>query len=254
MANFKYGKKSPKRLMSTPALGDFLPKATEWPAVPAQGWESAVPSSALNVLGNDVYGDCAEAGALGLIQAMSYNAGRPLIPTTQDALNLYSAVTGFNPNAPLVNGQNPTDQGTALTDLLTYWQKTGITVGTTVHKIIGFASLDITSIPQMRYATYLFGGSYLGINCPESAEQDTSNWTYQAGSPIVGGHCVVRVGEGAAGGKTRSWGMFIPTANDFYLNYLDEGYVVVTEDFINAQGKSPSNIDINGLLAAMKAI
>jgi hypothetical protein len=249
----KLGKKAPKRLMSTPALGDFLPKATSWPAVPPQGWEAAVPESALNILGNDLWGDCAEAGALGLIQAMSYNAGRPLIPTTQDALNLYTAVTGFDPNAG-PSGNNRTDNGTALTDLLNYWQKIGISVGGTVHKILGYASIDITSIAQMRYATYLFGGSYLGINCPQSAEDDTSNWTYQANSPIVGGHCVVRVGEGAAGGKTRSWGMFIPTANDFYLNYLDEGYVVVTSDWINAQGKSPSDVDVNGLLAAFKTL
>src|ERR1700679_658027 len=105
---FKYGKKEPKRLMSTPALGDFLPKATSWPSVPPQGWEAAVPADALNILGNDLWGDCAEAGALGLIQAMSYNAGRPLIPTTQDALNLYTELTGFDPNAG-PSGNNPTD-------------------------------------------------------------------------------------------------------------------------------------------------
>lgn len=260
---FKYGKKDPKRLMSTPSLSDFLPKAAEWPAVPPQGWEAAVPANALSMLGNgpapdnppqiaEGVGDCGPAGMLGLLQAMSYNAGRPLIPTVQDALNLYS-VFGFDINAPLVNGVNPTDQGCVLTDILTYAQKTGVTIGKDVHKIVGFASVDFTSIPLMRYATYLFGGLYLGINCPASAE-NTANWTYVPNSPNEGGHCVVRVGEGAAGGKTRSWGMFIPTTNEFYLNYLDEAYVICTEDWINAQGKSPSNIDLNGLIAAMSAL
>jgi hypothetical protein len=249
----KLGKRAPKRLMKTPALGDYLPKATSWPAVPAQGWESAVPPAALNILGNDLWGDCAEAAALGLIQAMSYNVGRPLIPTTQDALNLYSAVAGFDITMG-PSGNNPTDNGTVLTDLLTYWQKTGISVGTAVHKIVGFATLDITSLAQMRYATYLFGGSYLGINCPQSAEDNTSNWTYNASSPIIGGHCVARVGEGSAGGKTRSWGMFIPTANDFYLNYLDEGYIVITQDWLDANGKTPTGLDLTGLLAAMSAL
>lgn len=245
---FKYGKKAPKRLMDMPSLGDFLSKSSIWPLVPPQGWEFAVPSSALNILGNDQYGDCAEAGALHLIQAQSYNTAKPLIPTTQDALNLYSAVTGFNPNDP------STDQGTALTDLLTYWQKTGITVGSTVHKIVGYASLDITSIAQMRYATYTFGGSYLGINCPQECQEDTSNWNFGPGLPIDGGHCIIRAGEGAAGGKTGSWGMWIPTSNEFYLSYVDEGYIVVTEDWLNAQGTSPSGLDLNGLLAAMKAL
>jgi hypothetical protein len=246
--NLKLGKKAPKRLLRMPALGDFLPKATSWPVVPARGWELEVPAAALDILGNDQYGDCAEAGALHLIQAQSYNAGRPLIPTTEDALNLYSAVTGFNRNDP------STDQGTALTDLLTYWQKTGITVGGQVHKILGSASLDITSIAQMRYATYLFGGSYLGINCPEKCQQDTSNWNFGPGLPIDGGHCIIRAGEGAAGGKTGSWGMWIPTSNEFYLSYVDEAYVVVTEDWLDVQGKSPSGLDVNGLLDAMAAL
>ena len=249
----KLGKKAPKRLMSTPALGDFLPKATSWPAVPAQGWESAVPKSALNILGNDQWGDCAAAGALHLIQAQSYNAGRPLNPSYDDAIKLYSAVTGFDPNAGPA-GSNPTDQGTALTDLLGYWTKTGISVGSTVHKILGYATVDFTSIAMMRWATYTFGGLYLGINCPDKCQQDLTNWNFGPGLPIDGGHCVIRVGEGAAGGQTNSWGLIIPTSNEFYLSYVDEAYCIVTEDWVNAQGKSPSGLDLNGLLAAMKEI
>lgn len=263
--NLKLGKLPPERKMSTPALGDFLPKATDWPAVPPQGWETAVPASSLSMLGNgpapdnppqipNGVGDCACAGMLGLMQAMSYNAGRPLIPTTEDALTLY-AQFGFNINAPVDDqGNNPTDQGCVLTDVLSYAQNTGVTIGGTTHKILGFASVDFTSIPLMRYATYLFGGLYLGINCPASAE-DTSNWTYVPNSPNEGGHCVVRVGEGAAGGKTRSWGMFIPTTNEFYLKYLDEAYVIVTHDWISQiSSKTPTGLDINGLLAAMKGL
>lgn len=257
--NFKLGKNAPKHLLKMAALSDFLPRATAWPSVPAQGWEFSVPASSLSILGNGPspdnppeisggVGNCAEAGALHLIQAQSYNTAKPLIPTTEDALNLYSAITGFNRNDP------STDQGTALTDLLTYWQKTGITIGNTVHKIVGSASLDITSIAQMRYATYLFGGSYLGINCPKKCQQDTTNWNFGPGLKVDGGHCIIRAGEGADGGKTGSWGMWIPTSNEFYLSYLDEGYIVVTEDWLNAQGKSPSGLDLDGLLNAMKAI
>jgi hypothetical protein len=252
--NFKLGKLPPKRLMSTPSLGDFLPKATSWPAVPPQGWEAAVPKDQLDILGNDVWGDCAEAGLLHLLQAQSYNAGRPLIPTTTDASRLYSAVTGFDPNAPLVNGVNPTDQGSALIDVLTYAQKTGVTIGNTIHKIVGFASLDITSMAQIRYATYLFGGRYIGINCPAKCQQDLTNWNFGPGLPIDGGHCIVQVGEGGAGGQTSTWGMTIPTSNEFYLSYQDESYIIVTQDWLNAQGKTPTGLDLNGLLAAMKAL
>lgn len=245
---FKGGKLPPKRLMKIPALGDFLNKATTWPAVPAHGWEFAVPAEDLNILGNDQYGDCGEAGALHLIQAQSFNAGKSLVPTTQDALNLYSQVTGFNPDDP------STDQGTVLTDLLTYWKKTGITVGETVHKIVGYASVDISSVQQMRYAAYTFGGLYIGLNLPAACEQNTNNWNFGPGQQIAGGHCVIVAGQGSAGGKIGSWGMWIPANWNFLLSYLDEGYVVVTEDWLNAQGQSPTGLDLSGLVAAMGAL
>lgn len=250
---FKMGKKAPRKLMSTPAFGDFLPKATEWPSVAPRGWEYAVNPSDLDVLGNDKWGDCAEAGAMHLIQIETANAGSPLRGTLQQTIDLYTAVTGFDPNDP------STDQGTELLSLLQCWKNTGITVTDAngkevVHKILGWASLDLSSVAQMRYANDVFGGTYLGINCPQSAESDTSNWTYQAGSPIVGGHCICGVGQGSAGGHIISWGMSIPFQWNFMLNYLDEGFVVVSENWINHQGKSPSGLDLDGLLSAMKAL
>lgn len=257
-SKFKGGKLPPKRPPRMVSLSDHLDRAATWPSVPARGWEFAVPTPVLNILGNDQWGDCGEAGALGLAQAQSWNTGKNLVPTTEQALAVYSAVTGFNQGAGL-SGSNPTDNGTVLTDLLTYWQKTGIPINDsngkeTIHQIVGWAALDITSVAQRRWATFTFGGSYLGINCPQSAEDDTSNWTVVAGSPIVGGHCVVQIGEGAAGGKTRSWGMFIPTTNGFYAEYLDEGYIVVTPDWLNAQDQSPTGLDLNGLVGAMKQL
>lgn len=253
MSQFKFGKKAPRRLMSTPAFGDFLDKATTWPVVAAQGWEYAVPPGGFDMLGNDQYGDCAEAGAMHLIQAQTANTDAPLHGTLQQTLDLYSAVTGFNPSDP------NTDQGTDLLSLLQYWKTTGITVtdangNLAVHKILGWASLDLTSIAQIRYANFIFGGTYLGINCPQSAEDDTSNWTYQVGSPIVGGHCIPGLGQGADGGHIVSWGMSIPFTWEFALQYMDEGYIIVSPDWVAANGKSPSGLDLNGLLSAMNAL
>ena len=236
-----------------PALSDFLDKAVTWPPVPAAGWEAAVNPADWGLLGNDNYGDCAQAGILHLIQAQSANAGTSLSATTSQALLLYSAITGFNPNDP------STDQGTVLTDLLTYIQKNGVEMTDSTGKaaiveVVGSAALDITSIAQMRYATYIFGGSYLGINCPEQCEQDLANWNFPAGLSIAGGHCIPRVGEGAAGGQIVSWGQTIPFSNDFWTAYGDEGYVVITKAWLNAQGQSPSGMDLDGLVAAMNQI
>jgi hypothetical protein len=239
--------------MSTPAFGDFLGKAASWPAVAPRGWEYAVPPAQLDVLGNDEFGDCAEAGAAHLIQVETANTGNPLHATRQQTLDLYSAVTGFDPNDP------STDQGTDLLSLLQYWKSEGISVtdakGNVVkHKILGWASLDISSVAQMRYANDVFGGTYLGINCPQSAEDDTSNWLVVPKSPIIGGHCVNGTGQGKAGGHLISWGLNIPFNWAFLMTYLDEGYVVVSNAWLDGQGKSPSGLDLNGLLAAMKSL
>jgi hypothetical protein len=254
----KLGKHAPKRLMSTPAFGDFIGKATTWPTVPAQGWENAVSPSDWGLLGNDLWGCCAAAGILHLIQGQSSNTGNPLSATTDQSLALYSAVTGFNINAG-PSGNNSTDQGTALSDLLTYIQKNGVemtdaTGKTVTVEIVGFASLDISSFAQMRYAAYTFGGNYLGVNLPQQCEEDTENWNFASGLPIAGGHCICQEGEGAAGGKIVSWGMVIPVSTGFLLNYLDEAHILITKSWLNAQEKSPTGLDLDGLVAAMKAI
>jgi hypothetical protein len=249
---YKLGKLPPRHRVMMPALGDFLDKATVWPAVPPAGWEFAVDSSAWGMLGNDKYGCCAEAGIHHLVQAQSANTGNPLHATTELTLDLYSAITGFSRDDP------DSDQGTVLTDLLHYIKRHGLTMLDANDKevaveIVGSASLDIGSIAQMRYAAYTFGGSYLGINCPEKCEEDLTNWNFAVGLRSAGGHCIPRVGEGSAGGKVVSWGSVIPTSNAFLLGYLDEGYVVLTKAWVNAQGKSPSGLDLDGLLNAMKA-
>jgi len=242
---FKGGKLAPKRHMMMPALGDFLDRAIAWPTVPAKGWEFAVPSSDMDILGNDQFGCCAEAGAMHLIQAQQANVGRRVVPTKADTLNLYTAVTGFKSDDP------STDNGTVLTDLLNYWQATGITLGNVVHKIAGYASVDISSVAQMRFAAYTFGGLYLGMNCPKQAEINVNNWNFDPTNlPIAGGHCIIQCGEGAAGGKIGTWGLWIPSSWRFLLGTLDEGYVVITEDFVDQNtGKSPTGLDLDGLLA-----
>lgn len=252
------GRKPVKRNYKMVSLSDFLPKAADWPAVAPRGWEYNPDIGAVEMLGNDQWGDCGEAGAMHLIQVETANSGKPLYGTLEQTLALYSTVTGFDINAG-PSGNNPTDQGTALTDLLTYWQKTGITVtdrktgAEVVHQIVGWAALDVSSIAQLRYANDVFGGLYKGINCPASALQDTSDWPFVLNSPIEGGHCINQTGQGSSGGHIQSWGLNIPFTWEFDQNYLEEAYVVVTPWWLSQQGKSPSGLDLDALLSAMKA-
>ena len=252
--SFKLGKKSPLRLLTTPALTDHLDLTTAWPAVKAQGWEYAPVPITLDILANDTLGDCVIAAAMHYAQVETANTGNPLTPTAELTIQTYSAVTGYDPNDP------NTDQGTDFeSQLFPYWKASGIPLldakgNTVMHKILGFASLDLTSIAQQRWATFTFGGSLLGIQCPQSALDNTSNWTYDPSSPIEGGHGINRVGQGAAGGHIDSWGLLIPYDNEFASKLADEMYAVITPAWLNAQGQSPSGLDLNGLTAAMAAL
>ena len=253
---FKLGKNAPRRLDTTIALTDHLDMTTAWPAVKAQGWEYAPVPIVLDVLGNDLWGDCVIAAAMHYAQVETANTGNPLTPNTSLTLQVYSAITGFDINAG-PSGNNPTDQGTDFeSQLFPYWKATGIPLldakgNTVMHKILGFAALDLTSIAQQRWATFTFGGSLLGINCPQSALDNTANWTYDPSSPIEGGHGINRAGQGAAGGHIDSWGMSIPYTNQFSQKLADEMYAVISPAWLNAQGQSPSGLDLNGLTAAM---
>ena len=82
MSNFKLGKLAPKRLLTTPAFGDFLDKATMWPLVNPRGWEYAVPPDKLDILANDELGDCVIAAMMHYAQAETWNTSNPLTPTT----------------------------------------------------------------------------------------------------------------------------------------------------------------------------
>jgi hypothetical protein len=253
---FKGGKLPPVHKPAHLALGDFVDRCIALPKVPAHGWEFAVPADKLSVLGNDVWGNCALAGALGLAQAQSWNVGKNLVPRTEEAVQAYTQVTGFDPNAG-PSGNNPTDNGTVLTDALDFWQKTGFAISDsngkeTIHKIDGWFTVDYTSVAMMRWAAWFFGGSYLGVNLPQSAEDDTDNWIFDPNSPTIGGHCVDRLGEGSAGGKTRSWGMIIPTQQAFYSARVDEAYVVMGPDFLNSLDKTPLGVDVNAMVEAAK--
>ena len=260
----KLGKHAPLRLLSTPSLGNFLDKATSWPAVKAWGWEYAAAPIKLDMLANDTLGDCVIAACMHFAQVETANTGAPLTPNAELAIQTYSAVTGYDPSQTDDQGNNPTDQGTSFeSQMFPYWIKTGIPMldakGNLVyHKIKGFAALDITSIQQQRYATFLFGGSLLGIQVPQSAMPsgpgEVPNWNTFTG-PILGGHGINRMGQGAAGGEVASWGMKIPYTNAFAQQAMDESYIVTTDQWLNSTtGKSPTGLDLNGLLAAQAAL
>lgn len=236
----------------------FDPRVPHWSALrcalapqlptppPSVDYFSKLP--AIGMFGNDQWGCCGEAGAAHLIQLWQWNASgtMPSITTAQ-VLQFYSEITGFNPNAG-PPGSNSTDQGTALQDLLAYWLKTGFPLADgSRHKIVGYFEVDPRNALDLNLGTAESAGLYLGFNVPKFVEQQEapgSVWAAPgpgADTTIVGGHCVVSGGYDTADAREiESWGSTgYKMTPAFWSTYVDEVYVVISQSFVGANGKTP---------------
>jgi hypothetical protein len=192
---------------------------------------------------NDRYGDCTFAGAGHMIQAEStYGQGSTQTVTDADVIKGYSELTGFNPADP------STDNGAVMQDVLNYWRKTGIGG----HQILAFAEVDHKNMDEVRAALNTFGSLYIGIDFPGSAMDQFNRgekWDYVPGSTIEGGHAIHGglYEIGAVDMKIVTWGEIHEMTQAFWDNYVFECWVVITPEWLSAQGLSPTGLDLYGL-------
>lgn len=212
----------------TPRVADYLSLVPSWP-----------------MYGNDRYGDCVFAMVGHFTQAATrYGEGAEERMTTTQVLNAYSAVTGFDPADP------DTDRGTVMQDAMTYWRKTGVGG----HKIRAFASVNPTNHAELRAAVQIFGAALIGFNFPSFAWDQFDQgrpWDVSTSSlDIEGGHAV-HVGAYDADDRMvtlTTWGTTQQMTYDFWDRYVDEVWVVITDEWLNAlNGKSPTGLDLYGL-------
>ncbi|GAB2695812.1 hypothetical protein [Kitasatospora kifunensis] len=229
------------RLPAQPArarlrLGDYLTGSLPTPPASVD-WQSRVASWPM--FSNDSVGDCTCAAVGHLIEAeTTYGQGTTVTVADQDVLTAYEKVSGYNPADP------STDQGAVIQDVLAYWQKTGMAG----HKIVAFASVDVSNMTEIKTAINLFGAVDVGFNFPSSAMTQFNagqEWDVVKGSPIEGGHCVP-VGAYAADGTLMcvTWGAVQKMTAAFWTTYVDEAWVVITQDWLNAKGLDPQGLNL----------
>jgi hypothetical protein len=246
----------------------FDPRVPHWSALrykitlpaapPSQSYVTGIPD--IGMLGNDDWGDCACAGAYHLLQLWQWNAtGTMPNAGTAQALQLYSEVTGFNQSAG-PPGNNPTDQGTALQDLLAYWLNTGIPLADgTRHKIIAYFEVDPLNAADLNLGTAESAGLYTGWNVPAFVEQQQSPgaiWDTGTDTTIVGGHCTTSGGYSANGNReAESWGStdYAMTPR-FFGTYVDEVYVLISSTFEKSDGDTPFGVPLSVWDEQMAAI
>lgn len=172
------------------------------PKVPKSMRSAIAPKSVIRsfppnpqMFGNDKLGDCTAAGMLNGIEAVAALGKFHIAATTDDAVNFYSASTGY------VRGDASTDRGGYEVDVLKYAALNGVKVGAN-----RFFPVPMTADPydfnQMRLNVALFGFAYLGVELAISdmgqAEAegmdcvwDTNNHAYGDPTPgSEGGHCL----------------------------------------------------------------
>lgn len=249
--NVKLGKLPPVLDMRTMRAAKYL--APDLPIPPAQtNWRDRVGNSwgvMLNA-GPGAIGDCGIAGQGHALQTWTANVDGILVTVPDLAIRAaYSAVSGYNPMAPLINGENPTDTGVDLLSALKYWKR----VGLAAHRINSYAAMDFGDVFHVKQCVALFGGTYAGLALPVTA-QNQRVWDVDGSLGALfsgkgrpgswGGHCVWVPDFNPIGPIAVSWGMLIQMTWRFWLKYADEAYVVNADEWFNRkQSRTPSGLD-----------
>lgn len=199
--------------------------------------------SGLGMLANDTLGDCTAAGAAHMHQAWCAYNGVSYVPTDADTIAFYSETCGYVP------GEASTDNGGVLLDVLKYWRNAGFAG----RKIEAFTSVSPVDISLVKQAIYYFGGLYMGVMLPTSA-QDQDVWDVpwygargKGAAGSWGGHCVAAVvGYDAKTLTIITWGQLKNMTWKFFLEYCDEAYAVLASDWFGT-GIAPTGFDVDSL-------
>lgn len=231
-----------------------------------QRWEHQSIHLLHDAAGNLTVGNCTCAGILKLDLSQEHNANgvNSWQPNMQDiSLALYSAATGYDPSKTDAHGNNPTDNGAELSDILNYVQENGIDPAG--HgKGIRWVEVDATKPAQIAKAIDTFGGVYTGAQISpdwlQSTNADGAIWDVASPGGADDGHCVAVFDYNEQGVIANSWGFFITITWEALGKYWSksaggEVYAVFSPDWLNrATEKSPSGFNAAQLATDLKAL
>ena len=217
-------------LPTPPASFDETAHETDWP-----------------MYANDRIGDCTMAAAGHMIEAWTGAAtGTPVEVPERAVLDAFDHVKIVDPATG--------EAGAVVLDVLKYWRNTGVGG----HRIGAFARVSLTDRRLEEASAWLFGGLYLGIQLPVTAQrQDTRDWTGSLTGPAApgswGGHAVDVVGYDANTLTFVTWGELKQMTWEFFARYCDETYCILSQDFLDA-GRAPNGFDLDALRADLALV
>lgn len=239
----KTGARNDKRTLTAARYMKALP-----PPPTAVDWTAKI--GPLGQMINDCLGDCTIAAAGHLIQSWTGNAsGSPTIVPDSAILSAYEGACGYDPSRP------GTDQGGCEIDVLNYWREHGVN-GDKIDSYISLNTVDRTEVEQ---GVQRFGGIYVGAELPTSAQGQTGSvWDVTSSSPSDagswGGHAFPVLAYDQTGLTCITWGALQKMTWAWFRTYVDEAYAILTPDWIEADGQSPSGFDLAQLQLDLAAI
>ncbi|HWY22526.1 MAG TPA: hypothetical protein VNX26_14970 [Candidatus Acidoferrum sp.] len=247
----KLGKHAARHDPRTLLLASYATPAL--PAPPPKLNLATKVKGAWGMMDNDQLGDCTCAAAGHLIMEWTANAQSKMVtPPDAQIVDAYSAITGYNPTS----GVN--DNGAVELDVLNYWRQHGIAG----HKIDAFIALEPSNHVHVMDAVWIFGGCYIGVALPKSAQAQTSSkqtWSVPPqgtggdGAPgSWGGHAVPVVAYDSRGLTVVTWGALQTMTWGFWAAYCDEAYAILSPDFLSKKGgktATPTGFDLAQLQA-----
>lgn len=191
---------------------------------------------------NDTLGDCVVAGGGHYIKLCVDSTGKNWTVPDWRVHDTYFHLTG---------GQ---DTGLVELDFLNHWRKEGL-FG---HKIAAFTQIKTKNLDMTKLAMYMFSSAFIGLAMPLTAQYQKI-WevtkTSGDGKPgSWGGHCVILVDYNATGPVCVTWGGLLQMTWQFYQEYCEESYALLSGDWIQGTGKSVTGFDYSTLMSDLHSL
>lgn len=244
-SKMKLGRKAIKTDTRTLQLGKYLTPALP-PPPPTADWTKGITSWGMML--NDTLGDCTIAGVGHAIQVFTANTGTEVTVPDPTIESYYEQWDGYVPGNP------KTDNGGVELDVLNDWQKGGFAG----NALTAFADPKVSNLVQVRQAIALFGGVYIGLSLPLTAQtQDVWDVAPKGGAKAKpgswGGHCVFVPKYDQNGFTCITWGQLKVMTVAFWSKYCDEAHALLAQAWIGAKG-SPGGFNLTQLQADLAAI
>lgn len=244
-STMKLGRKAIKTDSRTLALGKYLAPGLP-PPPPTADWTKGIASWGMMM--NDTLGDCTIAGCGHAVQVWTANSGKEVTVPDSTIESFYEKWDGYVPGNP------STDNGGVELDVLNNWKKQGFSG----NALTAFADPKVANLTEVRQSIALFGGVYIGLSLPLTAQSQTVWDVVPKGGAKAkpgswGGHCVFVPKYDQHGFTCITWGQLKTMTVAFWNKYCDEAHALLSPAWLSAKG-SPGGFNMAQLQADLNSI